>query len=399
MSRKLFTITVLLCLFLTSSGTAFAQGKQPPAPSDDSAVVTKSAFGSSLEAQTQTLGSSALTTTGLVNGDFEQGRFVGWSEFSAHGFDVVTHSDFLPVVPHSGSWAAWLGGEDLDTSYLYQDNITIVSPTALRLWYWIGSQDQCGFDYGYVMINAATIYTWNLCVGTNTNGWLPLDLDLNAYNGQTVQLVIQVTTDEALNSNLFIDDVGLYQTFADVSYGYWAESFVHRLYNAGITGGCGTGPLLYCPETTVTRDQMAVFLLRGIHGAAYSPPAVGATTGFDDVPVDYWSAAWIKQLAAEGITGGCSVTPRLYCPTTPVTRDQMAVFLLKSKYGSAYNPPAVGAGTGFGDVPADYWAAPWIKQLVAEGITAGCGSGNYCPQLVVTRSQMAVFVVRTFNLP
>jgi hypothetical protein len=77
----------------------------------------------------------------------------------------------------------------------------------------------------------------------------------------------------------------------------------------------------------------------------------------------------------------------------------MAVFLLRSKYGESYTPPPVGAGTGFGDAPADYWAAAWIKQLVAEGITAGCGNGNYCPEDPVTRAQMAVFLVRTFGLP
>lgn len=82
-----------------------------------------------------------------------------------------------------------------------------------------------------------------------------------------------------------------------------------------------------------------------------------------------------------------------------VTRAQMAVFLLKSKYGTSYAPPDVGAGTGFTDVPANYWAAAWIKQLAAEGITGGCGTGIYCPDSPVTRAQMAVFLVKTFNLP
>jgi hypothetical protein len=185
--------------------------------------------------------------------------------------------------------------------------------------------------------------------------------------------------------------------FGDVVSGYWAWDFVERLYNAGITGGCATNPLRYCPEETVTRAQMAVFLLRGIHGASYAPPGVGAGTGFGDVPPSYWSATFIKQLAAEGITTGCGNGN--YCPEHPVTRAQMAVFLLRSKHGTAYTPPGVGAGTGFGDVQPDYWAATWIKQLVTEGITAGCGNGNYCPEQPVTRAQMAVFLVRTFSLP
>jgi hypothetical protein len=185
--------------------------------------------------------------------------------------------------------------------------------------------------------------------------------------------------------------------FDDVAVSYWAWSFIERLYTSEITGGCASNPRQYCPEAVVTRDQMAVFLLRGIHPLPYTPPAIGPGSGFGDVPVDYWSGAWIKQLAAEGITSGCGNGN--FCPGHPVTRAQMAVFLLRSKHGPGYTPPAVGAGAGFGDVPPDYWAAAWIKQLVAEGITAGCGSGNYCPEHPVTRAQMAVFLVRTFGLP
>ncbi len=184
-------------------------------------------------------------------------------------------------------------------------------------------------------------------------------------------------------------------TFSDVSLSYWASSYIERLYIAGITGGCSTSPLMYCPETPVTRAQMAVFLLRGIHGPSYTPPPVDTGTGFNDVSAEYWAAAWVKQLAAEGITGGCGSDN--YCPEAAVTRAQVAVFLLRAKYSSAYNPPAaIGA---FTDVPVGYWSAAWIEQLAVEGITGGCGAGTYCPENPVTRAQMAIFLVRTFNLP
>ncbi|MBK8823994.1 MAG: S-layer homology domain-containing protein [Anaerolineales bacterium] len=122
---------------------------------------------------------------------------------------------------------------------------------------------------------------------------------------------------------------------------------------------------------------------------------MGVDTGFADVAVDHWAAAWIKQLAAEGITSGCGSGN--YCPENSVTRAQMAIFLLNAKYGSAYEPPAP---TGiFTDVPIGYWADQWIEQLAFEGITSGCGSGIYCPEADVTRAQMAVFLVKTFGLP
>jgi S-layer family protein/beta-propeller repeat-containing protein len=206
-----------------------------------------------------------------------------------------------------------------------------------------------------------------------------------------------VNLTSAGGDDIFIVKLQEAAIFADVALGYWARDFIERLYFVGITGGCGTNPLRYCPEGSVTRAQMAIFLLRGIHGSSYNPPAIGATTGFGDVPTTYWAAAWIKRLAGEGITLGCGNGN--YCPEAPVTRAQMAIFLLRSTLGPFYDPPSVGGSTGFTDVAPTYWAAAWIKQLVAEGITAGCGSGIYCPEAPVTRAQMAVFLVRTFNLP
>lgn len=184
-------------------------------------------------------------------------------------------------------------------------------------------------------------------------------------------------------------------TFTDVPADYWSWQFIERLFGAGITGGCSKGPLMYCPETNVTRAQMAVFLLRGEHGSAYTPPAATGTI-FGDVPAGYWAGAWIEELAAEGITGGCGNGN--YCPETVVTRDQMAVFLLRAKHGGTYAPPNA-TGTMFGDVSLGYWADKWIEQLATEGITGGCGGGNYCPSTSVNRAQMAVFLVRTFYLP
>lgn len=185
------------------------------------------------------------------------------------------------------------------------------------------------------------------------------------------------------------------KNFGDVN-GDFFWPYIEGIYAVGITGGCATSPdMLYCPSTNVSRAEMAVFLLRAEHTSAYVPPSVGASTGFADVPTSHPFAAWIKQLAAEGITAGCDAVPN-YCPNNAVTRAQMAVFLLRAKYGSGYVPPAA---TGvFTDVPASDPLAPWIEKLAADGITGGCGGGNYCPNNTVTRDQMAVFLSRTFGI-
>ena len=85
-----------------------------------------------------------------------------------------------------------------------------------------------------------------------------------------------------------------------------------------------------------------------------------------------------------------------YCPQDPVRRDQMAVFLLKAEHGSSYTPP--GCGGVFADVPCPGPFTDWIEQLAAENITGGCGGSNYCPANPNTRGQMAVFLVKTFGL-
>jgi hypothetical protein len=183
-------------------------------------------------------------------------------------------------------------------------------------------------------------------------------------------------------------------TFTDVPDTYWAYDFIERLYNAGITSGCSTSPMMYCPTASVSRAQMAIFILRGMHGSAYVPPAATGTV-FSDVSTSTFGAAWIEQFAAEGITSGCG--GGRYCPDDLVTRAQMAIFLLKGEHGSSYVPPVA---TGmFSDVPVGSFAADWIEQLANEGVTSGCGGGNYCPNSYVLRDQMAVFLVRAFSLP
>ncbi len=178
--------------------------------------------------------------------------------------------------------------------------------------------------------------------------------------------------------------------FADVPVSSPFHDDIIAIATAGITGGCGGGD--YCPTSPVRRDQMAVFLLKSEHGSAYTPPA--CTGVFDDVPCPGPFTDWVEQLAAEGITGGCGTD--IYCPDQSVTRAQMAIFLLKTSEGSGYTPPTA---TGiFGDVPVGSFAADFIEDLYNRGISGGCSVSPllYCPTSAVLRQQMATFLVRTF---
>ena len=182
--------------------------------------------------------------------------------------------------------------------------------------------------------------------------------------------------------------------FMDVPADYWAWKNIEGIYRNEITGGCQFAPILYCPDRNITRVETAIFLLRSMHGSAYIPPAAQGSV-FGDVPAAYWAAGWIEQIFTEGISVGCGNGN--FCPGGTLTREQAAILILRAKHGAGYVPPDP-SGV-FLDVPVDSWAAAWIEQLAAEGITSGCGDGKYCPTMPVTRAQMAVFLTKAFNLP
>jgi hypothetical protein len=158
--------------------------------------------------------------------------------------------------------------------------------------------------------------------------------------------------------------------FYDVPQNDPFHDVIHTIAIDGITVGCGGGN--YCPNASVSRAQMAVFLLKSEHGAQYVPPPATGNV-FDDVPQSAFAADWIEQTHAEGITAGCGGGD--YCPDAPVSRAQMAVFLLKAYLGSSYVPPPA-TGLVFTDVPTTAFAADWIEKLAALGITSGCGGGK-----------------------
>jgi hypothetical protein len=137
-----------------------------------------------------------------------------------------------------------------------------------------------------------------------------------------------VFIERGIHGAAYIPPTGIGTVFTDVPLSYWDVDWIEKLYVDHITSGCRISPLIYCPERSITRAEMAVFLLKTEHGADYNPPA--ATGIFTDVPTSYWDADWIEQLYAEEITGGCSLSPMSYCPESPVTRAEMAVFLVRT---------------------------------------------------------------------
>ena len=174
--------------------------------------------------------------------------------------------------------------------------------------------------------------------------------------------------------------------FSDVPAGHTFEADIISIAIADITRGCGGDR--YCPARAVTRAEMATFLTR----AAGLKPST--TSRFTDVPSTNVHRADINAIAAAGITAGCNPPKNdRFCPDDPVTRDQMASFLVRAK---GLSPSSKNL---FTDVPS---TSPHLRDINALGgtsITRGCNpprNTRYCPRDTVTRAQMAAFINRAF---
>ena len=177
--------------------------------------------------------------------------------------------------------------------------------------------------------------------------------------------------------------------FSDDDGAYY-EVALNVLEVRGVLAGTQCEPGRICPDSPVSRSTVAVWLGRAVTG---SEPAAVDGSRFADVDAEDWQAAHIERLADLGVTEGCAADPRRFCPDGPVTRAQMAAFLVR-----AFDLPSAGSA-GFADTGGHFFEDS-IDALAAAGVTAGCGAGplRYCPDRPVSRGQMATFVARALGL-
>lgn len=152
--------------------------------------------------------------------------------------------------------------------------------------------------------------------------------------------------------------------FDDVPDTHWAFEYVQRLYEEEITSGCDTN--LFCPTNYVTRGQMAVLLVRTVEG---EPPDGYCDTSvpFNDVLPPHWACKYIKRLKELGVTFGCGNGN--YCLYNNVTRAEMALFIIRAKYGEDFSYTST---PHFSDVPDTHWAFRYIQKMKDDNITTGC---------------------------
>ena len=140
--------------------------------------------------------------------------------------------------------------------------------------------------------------------------------------------------------------------FADVPCSDPDARYVNALYQQGVTGGCNDSPLQYCPDRTITREEMAVLMVRGYKGVGYVPPPCTVPI-FQDVPCSGDTAPYapyVQQLYNDGVTAGCNLSPLQFCPLKTIGEWETAVWMAKAPttppggfFWAAYHPVPRGA--------------------------------------------------------
>jgi hypothetical protein len=197
-----------------------------------------------------------------------------------------------------------------------------------------------------------------------------------------LQFTSKISIAELPPSGTFVDDDGNSH-----------EGNIEAIAAAGITEGCNPPTNdRYCPGDSVTRAQMAAFLLRGTGEADNLPVYQGL---FSDVPAGLWYTPYTERLYQLAITTGCLVNPLGYCPSATVSRAEMAAFILRAIDEDQNLTSYRGY---FSDVPAGAWYAGYAERLFELGISTGCTQGKYCPDDPVRRDEMASFLARALGL-
>ncbi|HXW69286.1 MAG TPA: S-layer homology domain-containing protein, partial [Dissulfurispiraceae bacterium] len=196
-------------------------------------------------------------------------------------------------------------------------------------------------------------------------------------------------------------------TFSDVSSSYWAYPYIEAIAAAGISNGCGNGE--YCPAEEVDREEVAAFIIRALYGENPTcnggVPCSTTTPYFSDVPATDPYFQYVQKLYEVGIT----VSSGTFGPGMSVTRDQMAVYLVRAAQIAAgqstasftCNGGVAGASVNcstttpyFTDEPATDPYFAYVQKLKELGITGAVGF--FSPATIATRDEMSMFISTSF---
>ncbi len=341
----------------------------------------------------------------------------GWQEFGAVGELLPVNCNFFQGL----RWNDWGGSGRTDYDIYVFDEPTDVTP-------FDGSENN-------QTLGAQPLEHFNACWGDNSWDYLAVRLfdPGSGTGGDTLEVLVNGYIDQVWSnphaaahpasdsksagavSVGAVDPalgttIGSYSSHGptndgrikpDISAASCVTSFTYR---PGCFAGTSASTPVVAGAAAVLRDSglatsatsVRSFLLKYLvadRGSSGSDNAFGAgelrLTLFADIPTSKFVRD-IEWVFIEGITTGCSAGR--YCPDGLVTRGQMATFLAR-----ALDLPPTSTDYFTDDETNKHEQT--INRLRAAGITFGCGGSRFCPDGVVTRGQMASFLVRAFDLP
>lgn len=182
--------------------------------------------------------------------------------------------------------------------------------------------------------------------------------------------------------------------FTDVPPGGIHSRAVDCVVHWRVAQGRGGGT--YAPLAPVTREQMATFISGMVERSGGTLPEPTRDHFVDDAGSVHEPA--INRLAEAGVVLGRG--PGIYQPKEPVSRAQMAAFLVRGydlRAAQAEQPSMAPGEDWFYDDQASPLRDS-IDKAATAGIASGTGGGRYQPDGAVRRDQMASFVARTLDL-
>ncbi len=179
------------------------------------------------------------------------------------------------------------------------------------------------------------------------------------------------------------------EVFQDMPKGSFAFDEAISLKSQGITNGCSSSQSLFCPNCAITRAQAATFIVRAAGLDTKNPPT---TPTFSDVASTSSFYSFIEAAAKAGITSGCGGGK--FCPNKPVTRAQLAAFIVRAQNWTAVNPSTPSFPT---DTPKTHTFYKDVETLKDKCVASGCGTDKFCPDANATRAEAAVFIAKAWD--
>ncbi len=319
------------------------------------------------------------------------GNSVGvmWSDERSVGgmthFRWSTHSDAAADTAWSAPSSAGSG-----SGSFAEDHLFLTKPSATSGQVLAAVKTNGGPDHIQVLRRNAGTGAWSrhVVVGENLNVSRP-QLVVDATNSRVYVFYVAPENFTALDANIYYKSAPLSSlsfTTAGVGTAFINDDNV-RITDVSttrqpVTSAMGGIVAIASGDTNET-------YYHGWLPVTSTPPPPPAGHPFTDIASSKFrnDIIWAWE---EGITAGC--TPTRYCPDGLVTRGQMATFLVR-----ALNLPATSTDYFTDDNGSVHENN--INRLRASGVTAGCGGSRFCPDGLVTRAQMATFLVRGYDLP